>query len=142
MISLVYGDLLMKCIYRVRPYEKVPGSANELYEKWAQICQDSIKSYSPKKFKENIVNIVAEFDAFETTQETKPRVGLVGEILVKYHPTANNDVVSLVEAEGAEAVVPDLIDFFLYSLFGFNFKYKYLAGKKIEKLGSNILIDI
>lgn len=142
MISLVYGDLLMKCLYRVRPYEKVPGSANELYEKWAQICQDSIKSYSPKKFKENIVNIVAEFDAFETTQETKPRVGLVGEILVKYHPTANNDVVSLVEAEGAEAVVPDLIDFFLYSLFGFNFKYKYLAGKKIEKLGSNILIDI
>ena len=56
----------------------------------------------------------------------------MGEILVKYHPTANNDIVSLVEAEGAEAVVPDLIDFLLYSLFGFSFRYRYLAGRKLE----------
>ncbi|NMB02086.1 MAG: 2-hydroxyacyl-CoA dehydratase [Firmicutes bacterium] len=142
MIALVYGDLLMKCLYRVRPYEQVPGSANALYEKWAQICQESLRSYSPRRFKENIMNIVEEFDCFETTQETKPRVGLVGEILVKYHPTANNDVVSLVEAEGAEAVVPDLIDFFLYSLFGFDFKYRYLAGKKLEQLACHTLINI
>lgn len=142
MIALVYGDLLMKCLYRVRPYEKVPGSANALYEKWAQICEQSLRSFSPTRFKENVINIVKEFDNLETTKEAKPRVGLVGEILVKYHPTANNDVVSLVEAEGAEAVVPDLIDFFLYSLFGFDFKYRYLAGKKIEQVACNILIEV
>lgn len=142
MMALVYGDLLMKCLYRVRPYEKVPGSANALYEKWNRICCQSLQSHSLKQFRKNVTQLVAEFDALETVEKPKPRVGLVGEILVKYHPTANNDIVSLVEAEGAEAVVPDLIDFLLYSLLGFNFRYRYLAGKRIEKIGSSLLIDI
>ncbi len=142
MLSLVYGDLLSKCLYRVRPYEQVPGSANELYEKWAAICEQSMQSYSLKKFKANIKGIVEEFDALETVDQTKPRVGLVGEILVKYHPTANNDVVGLVEAEGAEAVVPELTDFFLYSLLGFDFKHRYLAGSRIERLACNAVIEI
>ena len=105
-------------MYRVRPYEKVSGSANLLYEKWNEICKLSLRSYSPKRFKKNITKMVEEFDSLETVRQHKPKVGLVGEILVKYHPTANNDIVSLVEAEGAEAVVPDLIDFLLYSLLG------------------------
>ncbi len=142
MIALVYGDLLMKCLYRVRPYEKIPGSANALYEKWARICEESMHENSMKRFKDNIIQIVKEFDAFETVEETKPKVGLVGEILVKYHPTANNDVVGLVEAEGAEAVVPELVDFFLYSLLGFDFKHKYLAGSSVERIAGNALIEI
>jgi len=142
MMALVYGDLLMKCLYRVRPYEKVPGSANLLYEKWNEICRLSLRSYSPQRFKKNIARIVEEFDSLETLDEEKPRVGLVGEILVKYHPTANNDIVTLVEAEGAEAVVPDLIDFLLYSLLGFSFKYRYLAGRKAEAVASNVLISV
>lgn len=142
MVALVYGDLLMKCLYRVRPYEKVPGSANDLYEKWAIICEDSMRSYSLKTFKANITNIVQEFDALETVEKITPKVGLVGEILVKYHPTANNDVVSLVEAEGAEAVVPELVDFFLYSLLGFDFKHRYLAGSRIEKVLCNAVIEL
>ncbi|HHT90872.1 MAG TPA: 2-hydroxyacyl-CoA dehydratase [Firmicutes bacterium] len=142
MLALVYGDLLMKCLYRVRPYETVPGSANALYEKWAALCEQSMESYSPRRFKDNILCIVRDFDALKTVEAVKPRVGLVGEILVKYHPTANNDVVSLVEAEGAEAVVPELVDFFLYSLLGFDFKYRYLAGSWLERAGSNSLITI
>ncbi|MCK9524717.1 MAG: 2-hydroxyacyl-CoA dehydratase [Limnochordia bacterium] len=142
MLSLVYGDLLSKCLYRVRPYEQASGSANELYEKWATICEQSMRSYSLRKFKHNIVGIVKEFDALKTVEQTKPKVGLVGEILVKYHPTANNDVVSLVEAEGAEAVVPELTDFFLYSLLGFDFKHRYLAGSRIEKVAYNAVIEI
>lgn len=142
MLSLVYGDLLSKCLYRVRPYEKVLGSANALYEKWATICEQSMRSYSLKKFKANVEGIVEEFDTLETTEQTKPKVGLVGEILVKYHPTANNDVVGLLEAEGAEAVVPELTDFFLYSLLGFDFKHRYLSGSRIERLAGNALIEI
>lgn len=142
MVALVYGDLLMKCLYRVRPYEKIPGSANALYEKWATICEGSMRYRSPGVFKRNIMSIVREFDALETVEETKPKVGLVGEILVKYHPTANNDVVSLVEAEGAEAVVPELVDFFLYSLLGFDFKHRYLAGSRLERMACNALIEI
>ncbi|NMB39528.1 MAG: 2-hydroxyglutaryl-CoA dehydratase, partial [Firmicutes bacterium] len=134
MMSLVYGDLLMKVLYRVRPYEKVKGSANKLYDKWITNCKQALNSISIKKFRETVLNIISDFEAFEIIPKPKPRVGIVGEILVKYHPTANNDVVSLVEAEGAEAVVPDLLDFFMYSAFGQEFKYKYLSGTKREQV--------
>lgn len=142
MMSLVYGDLLMKVLYRVRPYEKVKGSANKLYDKWINNCKQALNSISIKKFKQTVLNIVHDFEAFEIVPEPKPRVGIVGEILVKYHPTANNDVISLVEAEGAEAVVPDLIDFLMYSAFGPDFKYKYLAGTKKEQLIYRFIIKI
>lgn len=142
MMGLVYGDLLMRCLYRVRPYEEVVGSANALYEKWNAICKKSLRVATARAFVANIKGIVREFDALATTGEVKPKVGLVGEILVKYHPTANNDVISLVEKEGAEAVVPDLIDFLMYSAFGFEFKYRYLAGTKGQQLMSRALIGI
>src|SRR5690606_20593565 len=122
--------------------EKVTGSANLLYELRNEICRLSLRSYSPQRFNKNIARIVEVFDSLKTPDEEKPRVGLVGEILVKYHPTANNDIVTLVEAEGAEAVVPDLIDFLLYSLLGFSFKYRYLAGRKAEAVASNVLISV
>lgn len=142
MLGLVYGDLMMKLLYRVRPYEKVPGSADELYTKWAEECKKSIRSFSLRRFNNNIRNMVHEFDNLEIRDVTKPKVGIVGEILVKYHPTANNDIVGLVEAEGAEAVVPELIDFFMYSALGFDFKYKYLAGKKIHQVIYGQLINL
>ena len=66
--------------------------------------------------------IVKEFDAIPIKDIKKPRVGIVGEILVKFSPTANNDLVKLLENEGAEAVMPDLIDFFLYGFRNATFK--------------------
>ncbi len=126
--ALVYGDLLMRVLYRVRPYEKIPGSANELYQKWVQVCLASIRENKRGSFKKNIKSIIKEFDELELNDIVKPRVGLVGEILVKFHPDANNNVVDVIEAEGAEAVMPDLIDFFLYCAYDANFKYKRLSG--------------
>ncbi len=126
--ALVYGDLLMRVLYRVRPYEKIPGSANELYQKWVQVCIASICENKRGSFKKNIKSIIKEFDELELNDIIKPRVGLVGEILVKFHPDANNNVVDVIEAEGAEAVMPDLIDFFLYCAYDANFKYKRLSG--------------
>jgi len=72
----------------------------------------------------------------------KPKVGVVGEILVKFHPTANNDVVTLLENEGAEAVVPDLTDFFLYSFFGSTFSYQHLGGSRRKKLIFDLIIKL
>lgn len=138
--ALVYGDLFMRVLYRVRPYEKVPGSANELYRKWVEICKASIYEDKRGSFKKNIRNIVREFDALELTGEVKPRVGLVGEILVKFHPDANNNVVDVVEKEGAEAVMPDLIDFFLYCAYDANFKYKRLSGTFKSLVVNNAII--
>lgn len=127
--GLVYGDLLMRVLYKVRPYEKVPGSANALYESWVEKCQDSLKRGNKKELKENIYDIVKDFDTLEIYEDlVKPRVGVVGEILVKYHPTANNNLVELLEAEGAEAVLPDLIDFLMYCAYCHKAKFDLLSG--------------
>jgi predicted nucleotide-binding protein (sugar kinase/HSP70/actin superfamily) len=140
IIALIYGDLLMNVLYRVRPYEKIKGSANKLYEKWVNICKSSLVGANIKTFKDNIKAIVKEFEEFEITNEIKPKVGLVGEILVKFHPTANNNVVDLVEAEGAEAVMPGLTDFLLYCASDSDYKYKYLSGSKLSQILSEAAI--
>ena len=130
--GLVYGDLFMRCLYRVRPYEKTPGSANELHKKWQNICIDSLTNPNTKyNYKSVCKGIVEAFDNFPIDETVKkPRVGVVGEILVKYMPLANNNLVELLEREGAEAVVPDLMDFLNYSVYGAQYKSKYLGVKK------------
>ncbi|MDP4090330.1 MAG: acyl-CoA dehydratase activase-related protein, partial [Bacillota bacterium] len=139
-IALVYGDLLMRVLYKVRPYEAVKGSANSLYEHWNEICRQSIKDGKHSTFKNNIYGIVRDFDNLEIKNIVKPRVGLVGEILVKFHPTANNSVVDVLENEGAEAVMPDLIDFFLYTAYNSNFKNEFLDGSRKARIISNVVI--
>lgn len=139
-MSVVYADLLMRVLYRVRPYETVPGSANKLLTKWIQICQDDIVEADNQKFRENIWGIVEDFDSLEITDIQKPRVGVVGEILVKYHPAANNHIVSILESEGVEATVPDMMDFFLYSVHDGVFRHEYLAGSHANMVFSRAAI--
>ena len=140
LIAIVYGDLFMRLLYRVRPYEKIKGSANQLYESWIGRCMESVRSGKHSVFRQNIRKIVEEFDNLELEDVRKPRVGLVGEILVKFHPTANNNVVDLVEKEGAEAVMPDLIDFFLYCAYGAIYKHRYLSGSFTSALINRLAI--
>ncbi|NLD49421.1 MAG: 2-hydroxyglutaryl-CoA dehydratase, partial [Clostridiaceae bacterium] len=140
IMSLVYGDLLMRVLYRVRPYEKVKGSANLLYNNWVEKCKESIRSGKHKNFKQNIYDIVREFDNLKINNIEKPKVGLVGEILVKFHPTANNNIVDILEKEGAEAVMPDLTDFILYCAYNENFKHSHLSGKKTKAIINNAAI--
>lgn len=142
MQALIYGDLFMRVLYKVRPYEEIKGSANMLYEKWNEKVKKDVQKGSFKKFNENIIAIVHDFDALKITDEVKPKVGVVGEILVKFHPTANNDIVGLLEAEGAEAVVPDLTGFLLYCCYNSVQKTKYLGGKVKTKLLAQTGISI
>ena len=128
--ALVYGDLFMRCLYRVRPYERTPGSANALHRVWEERCIQSLTGpHSHREFKSFCQQIVKDFDTFPI-QETlrKPRVGVVGEILVKYMPLANNHLVDLLEREGAEAVVPDLMDFLNYCVYNSGYKHEFLGG--------------
>lgn len=138
--GIVYGDLLMRVLHRVRPYEKIPGSANLLFEKWIKECRRQLLKGDSKTFKSNLRKIVEEFDRLEINDVKKPRVGVVGEILVKYHPAANNNVVSLLEQEGAEVVVPDLLDFFTYSTYDAVFRYEQLSGSGKAMLVSRLII--
>lgn len=141
LMGLIYGDLFMRILYRTRPYERFPGSANLLYEKWMNIAKDNVRDCNHRRFKANIKAIIREFDSLEIIERIKPRVGVVGEILVKYHPTANNDIVNIIEQEGAEAIVPDLMDYLLYSSYNARFRYKYLAGKRLNMTLGNLAGD-
>ena len=140
--AVVYGDVFMNVVYRTRPYEKVPGSVNALHEKWKKVLIEELtgKNHSMRKFNKNIRAIVKDFDEIELLDIKKPRVGVVGEILVKFMPAANNYLVDLLEAEGAEAVVPDLIGFLLYCCENANFKRDYLGYSKKSAFINNSVI--
>ena len=136
MQAIVFGDLFMRVLYRTRPYEITPGSANKLHRKWEKICIKCMEN-GGKGFKKIVNGIVADFDALPIKDERKPRVGIVGEILVKFLPSANNHLVELLEEEGAEAVMPDLLDFFMYCFYNNNYKYEFLGKtKKSAKKGN------
>ncbi len=140
LYAAVFGDLFMRCVYRMRPYEKVKGTTDKLHAKWEDICKQFVSGRHPsyRKFRQICRQLIREFDAIPITDEKKPRVGVVGEILVKFLPAANNHLVELLEAEGAEAVVPDLIDFLLYCFYNTNFKAEHLGMKKSSATIANL----
>ena len=128
LLATLYGDLFMRVVNATRPYEAEPGSVNALYDKWNEIARANVLNRSISEFRKNVKAIVKAFDEIPLLDVRKPKVGVVGEILVKYHPNANNDIVSIIESEGGEAVVPDLIDFFMYNLKNYDFNYEKMAG--------------
>lgn len=141
--ALVYGDLLMRVLYRMRPYEITKGSANALYEQWNTKLSEALKHPSLRAFRKNCRQLVRDFDNLPIDETLKkPRVGIVGEILVKFLPTANNHLVDLLEQEGAEAVCPDLIDFFLYTCYDSEIKYQLLGKSKKVARYNNWAINI
>ena len=133
LFAVEFGDIFMRCLYRMRPYEKVPGSADALHKKLEQDCMSFLTSSHVgfTGFNKLCRKIIREFDALPITEEVKPRVGVVGEILVKFSPLANNHLVDLLEQEGAEAVVPDLMDFLFYSFYNTKFKAENYGTSKM-----------
>lgn len=138
--ALVLGDIFMKCVYRMRPYEAVPGSTNAMHRKWAETCKHFLSHGYPSRsgFKKLCRDIIQDFDNLEILNVRKPRVGVVGEILVKFLPAANNYLVELLESEGAEAVVPDLLDFLMYCFYNQNFKVSHLGMEKSKATIGNL----
>ncbi|WP_202903349.1 2-hydroxyacyl-CoA dehydratase [Gorillibacterium massiliense] len=126
-----YGDLLMRVLHRVRPYERTEGSADLLFRKWMDICKASLLDFKYSEYKKIARDIVKEFSALPLYEIRKPRVGIVGEILVKFHPDANNQIIAEIEKEGGEAVIPDFLDFMLYCAYNATYKTKqYGTGWK------------
>ncbi|MEG0291211.1 MAG: acyl-CoA dehydratase activase-related protein [Anaerovoracaceae bacterium] len=141
IMGFLYGDVLMRVLYRTRPYELDKGAADALAEKWSEVASENVANGSIVNFRKNIKNLVCEFDNLPLIEGLKkPRVGVVGEILVKYHPTANNDIVNVIEAEGGEAVVLDLIDFFLYGMYSKKFNFHHLSGSYINMIANRASI--
>lgn len=143
--AVVLGDIFMKCVYQLRPYEAVPGSVNAMHEKWKKVCREFLSSGYPSRhrFKKLCIEIIQDFDTnIKLLDIKKPRVGVVGEILVKFLPAANNYLVETLESEGAEAVVPDLLDFLLYCFYNQNFKSEKLGFKKSKAVTANLGIKV
>ena len=125
----LYGDLIMKCLYRVRPYEIEKGSAEAVMNFWFDKIVENCINLKKSEFINNLNNIVKDFDSIPIHEDmVKPRVGIVGEILVKYHPNANNNLVDIIEQEGGEAVVPAFVDFFEYTFLNKIYNYSNLSG--------------
>ena len=138
-VGAEFGDIFMRCVYRMRPYEATPGSVDALHREWLKKVQDfvSAKHISIGKFRRMCTEIIRDFDAIPVLDIKKPRVGVVGEILVKFSPAGNNHLVELLESEGAEAVVPDLIDFMLYCFYNQIYKAEHLGtSKKTAKISA------
>ena len=144
--ALIIGDLLMKCLYRVRPYEVTPGSANQLYHTWDTIVRETLEHHGYSKtarkfigkgylpYQTLVKEIVKSFDALPLKDEPrKVRVGVVGEILVKYQPDANNHVVDVIESQDCEAVVPGIMEFMTTRPYisDWNEHYLGMGGSKI-----------
>ena len=116
LMGMFYGDMLTKLLYGTRPYEVLQGSAEELYDRWAARCDENVKRGNWAVFKDDMKRMTSDFSALPVNAAPRPKVGVVGEILVKYHSGANERLVDLIESEGGEAVVSDLGNFLLYCL--------------------------
>jgi len=142
LMAIIYGDLLMKLLFATRPYEKNKGNTAKVYHKYYKICEDSVLKGSFKEFKINIKNIIAEFNSIPITNEIKPKVGIVGEILIKYHYFGNNYLVDTLEAEGAEVIAPELMGFVKYSAIDHVIKYELLHLNKTYALVADKFLKI
>lgn len=142
--AILYGDLLMTCLYRTRPYEVEEGSVNRLYDYWMATCKAQLNEGEKRsRFKKTVKRIIDDFDTIPLQGEgTKPRVGVVGEILVKFHPTANNQIIDIIENEGCEAVVPGLTEFFLFGIAGAIFQKDPLGRSAKGALGSRVALAV
>ena len=110
--TVIYADLLQKMLTKNRAYEVNKGETKALFDKWMEKCKHLLEHSTNKEFKQSIYDIVNDFEEIELdTSVEKPKVGIVGEVLIKYHPFGNNHVADLLEKEGAEVILPDFMGF-------------------------------
>ena len=152
--AIVTGDIISQCLYRTRPYEAIPNSANELSYEWQRKAKELfVEPYKQgpigftrgirKEYKRYIklcCDIIKDFDELPLANDrSKPRIGVVGEILVKYHPTANNHLVDVIEREGCEAVVPGLADFFQFAGLNNVYRHEHLDTPRLSRMGGELM---
>ncbi len=134
MYAILYGDLMMHLLGRVRPYETEPGSAAHLAKKWTERLGRELGAEGKIRYsrvKENYKAMVEEFAAIPMRPRNTVQVGVVGEIFVKYSPLANNNLEDFLVREGAEVTVPGLLDFCLYCVYNSLVEYRVYKRKRL-----------
>ena len=132
--AVLYADLMMSLLNQCKPYEVTPGESQALADRLTRELADEMaheKVLSYRRVKKNYRRIIRAFNAIERKKTNKPRVGIVGEIFVKYSPLGNNNLEEFLVREGAEVVIPGLLDFCLYSI------YDSIEDAKLYGMGKN-----
>ena len=129
LLAVSYGDILMKLLYHTRPYEINKGESEKLYNTWNERVKINIQNGSFFEYKRNITNIIEDFSNIKTSSEKKVKVGIVGEILVKFSPFANNHLAEFIENEGGEVYTSSLMNFIKYCIFSDIFINERFKGK-------------
>lgn len=141
-MATLYGDALLRVVHRMRPYELNKGQTDALHKEWRERIHKNIVNGKRSEFKRNIKQLIKEFDEIPVDENLrKPRVGIVGEILVKYHPGANNELVKVIEENGGEAVIPDIIDFAQYTLYSTGYINEKFSKRGRKDRKTRILIS-
>ncbi len=134
--AIIYGDLIMNVANQVRPYEVTRGDTDAAVQRCMDFLlqdMDRGKGMSFKSMKANFDRIIAEFKTIPVTGEEKVRVGVVGEIYVKYAPLGNNDLANFLLSEGAEPVIPGLMDFIIFKVNNREVDVGLYGGKWIKE---------
>ncbi len=151
--GVLYGDLIMTCHNQTAPYERTAGAADEARRACVEEIKRAFDGGGYKKYKRNAARILGRFAEVPRTGEKKLKVGVVGEIYVKYSPLGNSHLEEFLRAEGCEVELPALADFVLYCivnvmndakfygigrgralLFGMVYRWFYGLQKNINKL--------
>ena len=135
--SLVYGDCIMHLSNQTRPYEFKRGTTDKLIERWnddlvAQFNRG--EGLSKKAIRENLARIADDFDAIERSHERKTRVGIVGEIYVKYSPLGNNGLESFLRTQDCEYMLPGIMGFMLFKIDNRIEDINLYGGNPLKKL--------
>lgn len=133
--AVAYGDLLMLLNNQTRAYEKNKGESTALVEKWVEKLSDDFangKGLTNPAIRKNMKQIIAEFAAIPRIKRKAIKVGVVGEIFVKYSPLANNNLEDFLVSQGCEVMVPGLMGFLLYCIEDTRQDYKLYGGSYIE----------
>ena len=133
LYAVLYGDLLMVIANQCRPYEKKKGMTDRVLQKWQKRLEKMFQTRDFLHTKRNYKWILDDFAAIPRTARNKIRVGIVGEIYVKYSPLANNHLEEYLLSEGCEPVIPTLLEFVMYCAIsaGVEGKLYHYFDKKI-----------
>ena len=141
--SMVYADLLQKMLYKNRAYEKNKGETDKLFAEWMEKAKKLAINSNSKEFSKSIYQMVDDFEKIEWKQgKEKPKVGIVGEILIKYHPFGNNYVANLLEKEGAEVVLPDFMGFVKYVAANGVISHQLLKNNGLKSMLFDVAIKL
>ncbi len=140
ILGCLYGDMLQRVSLSARAHERNAGDTDDLLAHWMNRVKFSAARGDSSLFKSHMRSIVRDFSAIRQNHAPLPRVGIVGEILLKYHPDANNQVIRHIAEEGGEPVLTDLMDFFLYCLLDPVYLWRHMGGKALPALGNWLII--